>query len=46
MTAADGQTLRRANPGSLVLPVLDPMPEDLRLNALFRRTNDNEQSDS
>lgn len=40
MTAADGQTLRRANPGSLVLPVLDPMLDDLRLNALFRRTND------
>ena len=46
MTGADGQVIRRANPGSRVLPVLEPMPEDLSVNALFRRTNYTEKTDS
>jgi putative protease len=46
MTAADGQVIRRANPGSMIMPALEPMPEDLRVNALFRRTNYTEKPDS
>ncbi|CAK8717377.1 Peptidase U32 [Candidatus Electronema halotolerans] len=46
MTAADGTVISRANPGSMIMPALEPMPEDLCVNALFRRTNYTEKTDS
>ncbi len=46
MTAVDGNVIRRANPGSMIMPVLERMPEDLCVNALFRRINYTEKTDS
>jgi putative protease len=37
LSAADGSVLRRANPGSRIMIELDPLPEDMAVNALFRK---------
>lgn len=37
MTAADGTTVRRANPGCVVTPELVPTPAGVEVNSLFRK---------
>ncbi|MCW5205742.1 U32 family peptidase [Desulfobulbus sp. F5] len=46
MTAADGTSIRRANPGCLVTPVLEPAPESLRASDLFRKRFDQQHQQS
>ncbi len=46
MTTTDGTVIQRANPSNRILPLLDPMPDDLSVNALFRRTNYSNNTDS
>ncbi|WP_417909301.1 U32 family peptidase [Candidatus Electronema sp. PJ] len=38
MTAADGTEVSRANPGCMVALILEPEPDNLQINDLFRKT--------